>query len=108
MSAPRLSEGTKTVTLTEVNESIVRVAYESIVQEEEWEFFCECGREDCREHVLLTLAAYAAIHDDGRAVLAPGHQLSQVERARRLRLESEALQRQAGHQVERAKRNMRA
>lgn len=108
MSVPKLPEGTKTVTLTEVNQSIDRVAHESFTSEEEWEFFCECGREDCHEYVSLTLDAYASLHDRGRAVLADGHRLSQVERARRLRAESAALKRQAEHQVGRSKRNLRA
>jgi hypothetical protein len=75
--------------------------------EQEWEFPCECGKESCHEYVFLTLDAYAALHDDGRAVLADGHRLSQVERARRLGAEAEALRRQAEHQLSRATKNMR-
>jgi hypothetical protein len=72
--------------------------------EQEWEFFCECGRDDCQERLKLTLDAYVALYDSGRAVLAEGHQLSQVERARRLRDDAEALRRQAEHQVRRVKK----
>src|SRR5205085_5537001 len=40
------------------------------------EFFCECGRDDCQERLTLTLDAYVALYDSGRAILAEGHQLS--------------------------------
>jgi hypothetical protein len=94
----------KTSALTDVNRHILDVARESISAEQEWEFFCECGRPDCEERIALTLAAYVALYDSGRPVLAHGHRLSQVERARRLREDAEALRNQAEHQVRRAKR----
>lgn len=97
----------KTAALAKVNQGILEVARDSIAEEQEWEFFCECGREDCHEYVALTVDAYAALHDGGGTVLAPGHRLSQVGRARRLRDDAEALARQAEQQVERAKRNAR-
>ena len=96
----------KTATLSEVNRGILEVARDSIDEEQEWEFFCECGSEDCHAYVSLTLDAYSALHDDGGAVLEPGHRLSQTARARRLREEAEALTRQATHQVKRALRNL--
>jgi len=73
----------KTAALTEVNGNILEVARESISHDEEWDFFCECGRADCREHVSLTIAAYTALRDGGGAVLAPSHRLSRAEQARR-------------------------
>lgn len=97
----------KTATLAEVNQGILSVAQDSIDEEQDWEFFCECGHKDCHEYVSLTLEAYAAIHDGGGAVLAEGHRLSQVERARRLREDAEALRRQAEHQIKRAKKHLR-
>ena len=69
---------------------------------------CECDQEHCHEHVFLTLDAYIALHDHGKAVRADGHELGQVTRARRLRDDAEALKRQAHHQVKRAKRLRRA
>jgi len=39
-------------------------------------------------------------------VLAEGHRLSQVDRARRLREDAEGLRAQAKHQVARAKKNI--
>lgn len=74
---------------------------------QEWEFLCECGREDCHERVLLTIDSYIGMHDHGEAVLSDGHRLSQTERARRLCAEAEALTGQANHQVKRAKKNLR-
>jgi hypothetical protein len=97
----------KTEALTEVNQNILDVACESIAEEQEWEFFCECGRSGCEAHVTLTVAAYTAIHDSGGAVLAHGHRLSQVERARRLILDATALRSQAEHQLRRAQKNRR-
>jgi hypothetical protein len=96
----------KTVALTEVNEHILDAARDSVSEDTRWEFFCECGHPGCHEHVMLELDRYTALHDQGRAVLAPGHQLSQKERARRLREESEALRAQAAHQIKRARRNV--
>jgi hypothetical protein len=98
----------KTVALTDVNTHIREVACESISEEQEWEFFCECGEPDCRAQVMLTLERYSMLHDHRQAVLAPGHVLSQVERARRLATEAEALRRQARHQLERAQTNLGA
>lgn len=100
--------GSKAAALVEVNLQIREAATDSIAQEQEWEFFCECGRSGCEEHVLLTIDAYSALHDGGRAVLAPGHRVSQVGRARRLGDEAEALRAEAGHQLRRARKNLRA
>jgi PAS domain S-box-containing protein len=61
----------KGAVLSEVNQGILLFAGDSIDKEQEWEFFCECGREDCHEYVSLTLEAYASLHKGG-AVVAPG------------------------------------
>jgi hypothetical protein len=98
----------KTFLLTEVNHHIRDLAAEDSWEAPEWEFFCECGRKDCTEQVKMTLDAYVALNDGGAAVLAPGHRLSQAERAQRLREEARALLAQAEHQVERAERIRRA
>ena len=68
------------------------------------EFFCDRGRDDCQERIKLTLDAHASLYVSGRAVLAEGHQLGQVERARWLPDDAEALRRQAEHQVRCAER----
>lgn len=95
----------KTATVAEVNRKVFEFARHSPSEQAVWEFFCECGQEDCHEYVLLTLDAYSSVHDNGGAVLAEGHRLSQIERARRLREDAEALKRQAQHQVKRARKN---
>lgn len=96
----------KTAALTEVNTHILDAARDSIGGEQGWEFFCECGEPDCHAHVVLDLDRYVALHDRGEAVLARGHRLSQMERARRLTEESKALQAQAAQQVRRARKNL--
>jgi len=102
MEGVKKDQAFKTLALTEVNTETLEAARESGSPKQEWEFFCECGRPDCREQVELTLDAYIALHDGGRPVLAKGHRLSQVERARRLQSDAEALLGQAQHQVQRA------
>ncbi|HZD88230.1 MAG TPA: hypothetical protein VE088_09515 [Gaiellaceae bacterium] len=94
----------KTAALSEVNGHILRAARDSVTQEQEWEFLCECGRPNCHEHVMLTIDAYSGLHDGGGAVLAPGHRVSHVARAWRLVTDAEALVRQARQQIRRAKR----
>lgn len=94
-------------TLAAANVHIFRHVRDADDGEREWEFVCECGREECDERVLLTIDAYIALHDHGDAVLADGHQLSQAQRARGLRDDAEALKHQATHQIKRAKENMR-
>jgi hypothetical protein len=97
----------KTFLLTEVNHHVRDLAVEADSDAPEWEFFCECGEKGCREQLKLTLAEYVALSDSGNAVLAPGHRLSQVERARRLREDAAALMAQAQHQVQRTQRIVR-
>lgn len=95
----------KTAMLAQVNAGIFGFAVDSISDASEWEFFCECGRPICHELVMLPLDAYTAIRDGRQSVLAPGHQPSQLERARRLGEEARALRAQAAHQVRRAQKN---
>lgn len=83
------------------------VAREPVEQEQEWEFFCECGCYGCDRRVKLTVAAYRALHDGGGFVLAPGHRRSESERSRQLREEAVALRAQAELQVQRARQNLR-
>jgi len=94
--------------LSEVTQGTLRAVRDSVTGEQEWEFRCECGREHCHDYVFLTLDAYVALRDSGRDVLAEGHHLSPVVRARRLRDDARALVAQAMNQVQRAKRNLGA
>ena len=84
----------RSATLTNFNANILGVVRWDVSSDDLWNFFCECGRADCHEHVSLTIVAYGALRDqDGDGtVLAPGHELSHAERARReaLRLRDDA------------------
>jgi hypothetical protein len=95
----------KTMALTAVNARIVKLAEDSPPGEPAWEFYCECGRPECHEQVKLSREKYNAIRDDGRAILAAGHQVNQSARARRLVEEARALRAQADNQIKRANRN---
>jgi hypothetical protein len=92
--------------LSEMTQGELRAVRDSGTGEQEWEFRCECGREHCHDYVFLTLDAYVALRDRGTVVLADGHHLSPVVRARRLRDDARALVAQALNQLERAKRNL--
>ena len=59
--------------MTEPNQRVLRRVRASLDGEHEWEFGCECGEEDCRQFVFLTLDAYVALRAGGAAVLAEGH-----------------------------------
>ena len=98
----------KTEALTEVNAHILEAARDSITQEQEWEFFCECGDSTCGEQVKLSVEEYVGLRERGDAVLADGHRLSRGElalrRASELGEESAALRAQAEHQVRHARK----
>jgi hypothetical protein len=82
----------------------------SELDEETWDFLCECGADDCQEWVTLHVADYEAMQRSDTPILAPGHTLSAGQRsrrkARRLVDHAKALEAQAEHQVKRAKRNL--
>ena len=92
--------------LTEANRNILLHVRKAGDGELEWEFFCECGKASCESRIHLTLDAFITLRDGGNAVLAEGHHVSQVERARELAEEALALRAQARHQVARAKKNL--
>jgi hypothetical protein len=73
--------------LREANEEIEREAREEQREravgrdEMEVEFFCACGRADCEETLLLTLAEYEAAHAiPDRFIVARGHEHPEIER----------------------------
>ena len=73
--------------LREANDEIGREAREAERAHEvgraetEIEFFCACGRSDCEETLLLTLAEYEAAHTaPDRFIITPGHELTEIER----------------------------
>jgi len=77
---------------------------------ESWAFLCECGDEDCQEWVTLPVQRYEALQRADRPILAPGHMLSEPQKARRqarrLVDDAKALEAQADVQIKRAKRNL--
>jgi hypothetical protein len=66
----------------------VNLELEQITEEElhapkftEIEVLCECGRDPCFERIRLSIAQYDAVHNEpDRFVVAPGHELLDVER----------------------------
>lgn len=92
--------------LTDANRNILLHVRETDDGELEWEFFCECGQASCESRVHLTLDRLIALRDGGGVVLAEGHRVSQVERARAVGDQARALRAQAEHQIQRAKKNL--
>jgi hypothetical protein len=80
------------------------------LDEETWNFLCECGADDCQEWVTLRVTDYEAKQRADEPILAPGHTLTQGQRtrrkARRLVDVGKALEAQAEQRVKRAKRNL--
>lgn len=63
----------------EVNERIADVN-EDLAVEEQTEFLCECGREECLETVRLSRQEYERVRGEGdRFVVKPGHEVPAVE-----------------------------
>jgi hypothetical protein len=51
--------------------------------DESWDFLCECGAEDCKDWVTLTLAQYETLRQHEQPILAAGHEISRSQQARR-------------------------
>jgi len=54
--------------------------------EETWDFLCECGLDDCQEWVTLQVTEYESLQRMAEPILAPGHTLTEDEKARKLRV----------------------
>ena len=80
------------------------------LDDEAWDFLCECGADDCQDWVTLRLAQYEALQRVEEPILAPGHTLSRAQRSRRRARrqldDAQALLAEAEHQVTRARRNL--
>lgn len=64
-----------------VNERIREVAVSHGADDHVYEFICECSDPTCTERVELTSVEYERVRTDGRRfVIAPGHELSRIER----------------------------
>ena len=83
----------------------------SDVNNDTWDFLCECSDERCQRWITLTLAEYEALQRQGDPILAPGHTLGLGEmtrrKARTLAQDAKALRAQARVQKNRAARNVR-
>lgn len=92
--------------LVELNRRIRMRAAEPLATD--CDFVCECGDEDCREHVVLSAMLYDDLKANEIALLADQHPLSLARRARNaardLRAAAVALQAQSELQVARARR----
>jgi hypothetical protein len=77
--------------------------------DETWDFLCECGADQCKEWVTLTLTKYEELLQAEEPILVPGHRLTRSERARRrsrkLADDAHALRAQSDVQQKRAGRN---
>jgi hypothetical protein len=78
--------------------------------EETWDFLCECGADQCKEWVTLTLRQYESLLQAEEPILAPGHGLTRGQRARRkarkLSDDAKALRAQSDVQHKRTGRNL--
>lgn len=64
----------------EVNERIKRVN-EHLATEDEADFICECGDDECTQPVSLTIVEYEEVRSDGtHFAVVPGHVVPDVER----------------------------
>jgi len=64
----------------EVNERLAEVN-EGFDDDDQADFLCECGRNQCLETVQLSRSEYEAVRAEGdRFVVKPGHEAESVER----------------------------
>jgi hypothetical protein len=65
----------------QVNEQIRGLDNEFGMQEGDMTVICECGNADCTERLKLTVSAYEGVRIDSLLyVVAPGHEIPDVER----------------------------
>jgi hypothetical protein len=80
---PRIAE--TEVLIRDVNERIAEKALELAAgdvppAEEKTEFLCACGRADCERTIVLTVAEFERAHSSNdRFVVAPGHEMPEIE-----------------------------
>ncbi len=47
----------------------------------DFQFFCECSDENCKERITMKMSEYSAIHKNrNRFIVLPGHQVVAVEK----------------------------
>jgi hypothetical protein len=70
----------------EVNERICGVTSGFTVLSDRYDLFCECGRADCLERLVVPAEIYARARHDGRIYLVrPGHESSQEDQVLEIR-----------------------
>jgi hypothetical protein len=67
------------------NEALFRGVNEKVAElgdrKATFEIICECGREDCLEQLVVTLAEYERVRaEPTHFIVKPGHELGEVER----------------------------
>jgi hypothetical protein len=94
----------------QVRMAVKRFDQAADVDEETWDFLCECGAGQCKEWVTLTLPQYERLLQAEEPILAPGHELTRSQRARRkaekLADDARALRAQSDVQQKRTGRNL--
>jgi hypothetical protein len=64
----------------EINERVLDVAEQHGADPHLYSFFCECANSDCTLQISLTTVDYERVRSDGASfVVAPGHELPEVE-----------------------------
>jgi hypothetical protein len=67
----------------EVNERVAEVATQFLeveTRDAPVDFTCECGRADCAEQILITVAEYEAVRrEPTRFAVVPGHERPEIE-----------------------------
>jgi hypothetical protein len=62
-----------------VNREIEQASRE--VGDADLEILCECGRDDCRELIQVTVSEYDKSHEqEDRFIVLPGHETTSIER----------------------------
>jgi hypothetical protein len=78
------------------------------IAKDSWDFLCECGAENCKDWVTLTLEQYEEQRQLDEPILAGGHKISRGKQARRkserLIDDAKALRAQAEVQSRRSER----
>src|SRR5215210_7292791 len=66
----------------DINERVKEIgANRGAPHDEEWEFLCECGHQDCIARITLTVPEYEAVRSvPTHFALVPGHEQPAVER----------------------------
>jgi hypothetical protein len=85
------------VLFRDVNERIEEQAARQGLDAHVFEFFCECSNLDCSRRLPMTLAAYEAVRADPTwFVVAPGHELPEIEHVLSRTADYQVVQKEGG------------